>query len=102
MTERTYDMHFVSLILSLQAAAMHQMGKTVNPMTGQLDRQLERANESIQMLEMIERKTKGNLDADETRLLSHVLYELRLNYVDELKKGDQTAPPYPPKEEAQP
>lgn len=93
MTERSYDIQFVSLVLSLQGTAMHQMGKTAHPMTGQIDRQIERASETIQMLEMIERKTKGNLDADEQKLLGHVLYELRMNYVDEVKKGPTATAP---------
>jgi len=53
------------------------------------------AKGTIDLLEMLQRKTKGNLDDDEQKLLEHVLYELRLNYVDEMKKGPaaQATPP---------
>ena len=41
------------------------------------------------MLGMLESKTKGNLTEDEEKLLSHTLYELRMNFIDESKKSDQ-------------
>jgi hypothetical protein len=44
------------------------------------------ARSTIDILEMINRKTKGNLDAEEQKLLDHILYELRLNFVDEQDK----------------
>ncbi len=89
--ENDIDIQFFQLVLSLQAAAMQQMGKVANPMTGKVDRDLAMAKNSIDMLEMVERKTRGNLTDDEKRLMDHLLYELRLNFVDELAK-DQAAP----------
>lgn len=86
------DIQFYQLVLSLQGAAMQQMGKIANPFTGKVDRQLDMAKTSIDMLEMIERKTRGNLNADEKKLMEHILFELRLNYVDELKKDQDSAP----------
>jgi hypothetical protein len=88
--ENDIDIQFFQLVLSLQAAAMQQMGKVANPMTGKVDRDLAMAKNSIDMLEMVERKTRGNLTDDERRLMDHLLYELRLNFVDELAK-DQAA-----------
>lgn len=82
------DVHFMQLVLSLQAAAMQQMGKVASPISGQIERDLQMASNSIDMLSMIETKSKGNLSTEEATLIGHVLYELRLNYVDELKKGD--------------
>ena len=80
------DMQFYQLILSLQAGAMQQMGKIASPISGKIERDLDMARSTIDLLEMIDRKTKGNLDTDEKRLLEHVLYELRLNFVDEQEK----------------
>ncbi len=80
------DIQFYQLVLSLQSAAMQQMGKIANPMTNQIERDLTMAKHTIDMLEMIQRKTAGNLNPDEKRMVEHLLYELRLNFVDELAK----------------
>lgn len=80
------DMQFYQLILSLQAGAMQQMGKIASPISGQVERNIDMARATIDILEMIDRKTKGNLNADEKQLLDHILYELRLNFVDEQDK----------------
>jgi len=80
------DMQFYQLVLSLQAGAMQQMGKIASPLSGQIERDLNMARSTIDLLEMLERKTKGNLNADEKNVLDHVLYELRLNFVDEQDK----------------
>ena len=80
------DIQFLQLVLSLQAAAMQQMGKVANPMTGQVERDLTLAKQSVDMVEMLERKTRGNLTPDEKRIVDHILYELRMNFVDELAK----------------
>lgn len=76
------------MVLSLQMGAMQQMGKFASPVTGKIERDMAMAKASIDMLAMLETKTKGNLTEDEEKLLGHALYELRLNYVDECKKGE--------------
>ncbi len=78
---------FTQLVLSFQAAAWQQMGKVASVISGKMDRNLDMAKHSIDMLAMLEEKTKGNLNEDESKYLAHVLYELRLNYLDEMKKG---------------
>ena len=85
------DSRLFQLVLSLQAGAMHQMGKIASPITGEIERNLEMAQSTIDMLDMLEKKTKGNLSDEEAKFVAHVLYELRLNYVDEVKKGDSGA-----------
>jgi hypothetical protein len=80
------DIQFYQLILSLQAQAWQSLGKVASPITGKVERSLEQAKFAIDMIEMFQRKTKGNLNDEETRMIEHALYELRLNYVDELKK----------------
>ena len=62
---------------------MQQMGKISSPLTGEIERDLDQARGSIDMLDMLRRKTTGNLSPEEQELLDHVLYELRMNYVDE-------------------
>ncbi|MCK4373293.1 MAG: DUF1844 domain-containing protein [candidate division Zixibacteria bacterium] len=87
-TEETLNPLFFQLVVSLQGGAMHQMGKIASPLTGKVERDLDMAKSSIDLLGMIKDKTEGNLTDEEKKLLDHILYELRLNYVDELKKGD--------------
>ena len=90
MTEGTdsYDPHFFQLVFSLQAGAMQHLGKIASPISGKIERDLNLAKTTIDMLEMLQKKTEGNLNNDEKRLIDHILYELRMNYVDETKKGD--------------
>jgi tellurite resistance protein len=78
---------FLQLVLGLQQAAMVALGKLMNPMSGKIERNLEAAKNTIDTIGAIEARTRGNLEADEQRVLAQVLTELRLNYVDELKKG---------------
>lgn len=82
---------FLGLIHSFQAAAMQQMGKIMNPFTEKMERDLKQARLSIDMLEMLQERTAGNLTGEEARFLTHVLTELRLNYVAELDE-DRKAP----------
>lgn len=82
---------FLGLIHSFQAAAMQQMGKTVNPFTEKIERDLAQARLSIDMLEMLQERTSGNLTGEESRFLTHVLTELRLNYVAEVDEDKKKA-----------
>ena len=88
-SEKKDEFHFVQLIITFQAAAMQQMGKLQNPITKKVERNLDQAQFSIDMLEMIQNKTKNNLSENETKFLEHTLYELRMNYLDEVKKDQQ-------------
>jgi len=83
---------FTQLVMSFHAAAWQQMGKVTNPMTGKLERNLELAKNSIDILGMLEEKTKGNLAEPETKFLQQILAQLRMNYVEESNK------PQPPPE----
>ena len=86
-TDRSRDAAlFLQLVLGLQQAAMVSLGKLMNPMTGKLEPHLEAAKNTIDTLGAIESRTKGNLESDEARVLAQVLAELRMNYVDEVKK----------------
>jgi len=82
---------FIGLVQSFQAAAMQQMGKMPSRFTNQIDRDLPQARLSIDMLEMLEERTQGNLTGEESRFLKHVLTELRLNYVAEIEEDRKSA-----------
>jgi len=82
---------FMQLVMTFQAAAWQQMGKIKNPITDKIERSLDQARYSIDMLEMLKTKTKGNLTDDELKFVNHVMTELQLNFVDELNKDKEKA-----------
>ncbi len=77
---------FMQLILTFQMAAWQQMGKVKNPMTDKVERNLDQARFSIDMLEVIRKKTEGNLSEQEKHFLDRSISELQLNFVDEVEK----------------
>jgi hypothetical protein len=72
---------FVGFLLSLHASALLHLGKLADPRTGLYAQDLPLAKQTIDVLGMIQEKTRGNLTEDESALLNHVLYELRLEFV---------------------
>ncbi len=80
---------FTRLILTFHSAAMQQMGKLADPFSGKIVRDLEQASLSIDTLDMLLVKCKGNLTQDEANLLEHSISELKLNYIDEIDRPEQ-------------
>ncbi len=76
----------MQLVIMFQTAAYQQMGKIKNPFTDKIEKDLSQAQFSIDMLGMIADKTKNNLSDEERKYLELALYELRMNYLDEVKK----------------
>lgn len=72
---------FSTLVLSLATSAMVHMGLMPETEGGPVEKNLTLAHQSIDTLEMLQDKTRGNLTDDETKLLQSVLYELRMGYV---------------------
>ena len=89
-TQEKHQALFVQLVMMFHTLTMHQLGKIKNPMTDKIERDLTAAQGSIDMLDMLKERTKGNLPPDEERFMTEMLKELRLNYVDEAAKP---APP---------
>lgn len=78
--------NFFSVVQMFQMQAMMSLGKLMNPTTGTIDRNLEHARFCIDVLSVLEEKTKNNLTADEQRLLTNVLQDLRMNFITEKDK----------------
>ena len=78
---------FLQLLLGLQQSGMMTLGKLMNPLTRQIDKNLDAARDTIDTLAALETRTRGNLEPDEARVLQQVLTELRMNYLDEVKKA---------------
>ena len=93
------DMLFVQLVFQNQQIAMMSMGKIKNPMSDTIERNMEYAKLSIDTLDMLAVKTKGNLSEYEEKFLTEVIRELKLNYVDEINKDQKQGAEKKPKEE---
>ncbi len=83
------DARFMQLVAMFQMAALQQMGKLLNPVTGEVDRDLQQAKGSIDLAEMLAVKTEGNLTTAEKEFLDKILFELRMNYVDEVNRPQE-------------
>jgi len=91
-TQEKNQFMFMQLVMMFHTLTMHQLGKIKNPITDKVERDLAAAQGSIDMLDMLKEKTKGNLAPDEDRFLTNLLKELKLNYVDEASKPAEPAP----------
>ena len=73
---------FAHLVMQQSNMAMMLLGKTAHPESGQIIRDLEAARFFIDQLEMLEFKTKGNLNPEEATLLKQSLMSLRMAFVE--------------------
>ncbi len=78
---------FLQLVLGLQQSGMMSLGKLMNPLSRKIEVNLEVARDTIDTLAALEARTEGKLEPDEARVLKQVLTDLRMNYLDEVKKG---------------
>ena len=78
---REHKMDFQTLVLSLSTTAMYQLGLIGDAASGAPQPDPEAARHTIDMLGVIEEKTRNNLTPEEKRLLDQVLYELRMSYM---------------------
>src|SRR5262249_57938040 len=77
------DLSFTAFVLSLASTAAIHSGDMPDPASGQTTRpNLEGARQMIDILTLLDEKTRGNLTAEERQVLEQVLYELRLRYVE--------------------
>jgi len=84
------DQLFITLISSISSQAWIQMGKIKNPMTDEIERNLDAASMSIDMLSMIQEKTKNNLNEYENKLLDQSVNDLKMNFVFEKNKTEES------------
>jgi hypothetical protein len=77
---------FPTFVLSLGSSALMHLGEAPHPVSGNTDQNLPMAKHTIDILSMLQEKTKGNLAPPEDELLENLLYDLRLRYVEVSKK----------------
>jgi hypothetical protein len=75
----------INFLISLHASALLHLGKLPDPKTGLYTHDLLLSKQTIDILGMLEEKTRGNLTEDEASLFNHILYELRLEFVKTTK-----------------
>ena len=74
---------FDQLISSLVHSAWVYLGKVKNPMNDKLEKNIDQASIQIDMLDMLFKRMTGNLSEEEDQYLSHIIRELKMNFVEE-------------------
>ena len=82
-----HDQVLLGLVFSLQTGAMQQLGKVQNPLTGEIEMDLNQARSTIDVLEMLKVKCRTDTPAEILRILDGAVMDLQLNYMDEIKKA---------------
>ena len=80
------EINFSTFVVSLSSSALIHLGIAPDPVSGERKKELPLAKQTIDMLGMLQEKTRGNLTEEEGKLLESMLYDLRMMYVAESKK----------------
>ena len=79
----TSALSFTAFVVSLASTAAIHFGDLPDPVTGEpMEPNLEGAAQMIEILALLDQKTRGNLTAEERQVLEQVLYELRLRFIE--------------------
>jgi hypothetical protein len=85
---------FTAFVISLASTAAIHFGDLPDPVSGERSTvNLEGASQMIEILGLLEQKTRGNLTAEERQVLEQVLYELRLRFVEASAAGKRIIEP---------
>ena len=88
------DLSFTAFVVSLASSAAIHFGDLPDPNTGErAELNLDGAGQMIDILALLEEKTRGNLTLEERQILEQVLYELRLRFVDASGGGKRIIEP---------
>jgi Domain of unknown function (DUF1844) len=88
------DLSFTTFVVSLASSAAIHFGDLPDPSTGErAEVNLEGAAQMIDILSLLEEKTRGNLTIEERQVLEQILYELRLRFVDASGGGKRIIEP---------
>ena len=77
------EINFSTFIMSLNASALVSLGVIEDPASGAKNKNLPLSKQTIDILIMLEEKTRGNLSIEEEQMLQGILYELRILFVKE-------------------
>jgi hypothetical protein len=80
------EINFSTFVISLSTQALMHLGEIASPMSGKIEVDVPVAKQMIDILAILQDKTRGNLNAGEERLLEDILFDLRMKYVEAVKK----------------
>jgi hypothetical protein len=83
---KDFELNFSTFVLSLTSSAFYHLGDIPDPLTGKKEENLPAVKQTIDILIMLQEKTKNNLDADEAKLMEQLIYELQMKYVAKTPK----------------
>ncbi|MBU0673609.1 MAG: DUF1844 domain-containing protein [Proteobacteria bacterium] len=76
------EVTFTAFVMSLNTAALFHFGELADPSTGKIQKDIVLAKHTIDTLNLLQKKTQGNLTKDEDNLLETVLYDLKMRFVN--------------------
>ena len=89
MQERNAEQLFMQLVIQNKQMAMISLGKVKNPVSDTFNKNLDYAKLSIDTLDMLVNKTKGNLSEYEEKLLAETVNQLKIIYIEETAKEEK-------------
>ncbi len=83
------DVTFTAFVMSLNTSALFHLGEISDPATGEKQQDLVLVKHTIDTIELLEEKTKGNLTDEEQDLLRNALYDLKMRYVAKVSQQSE-------------
>jgi hypothetical protein len=80
------EINFSTFVIGLSTQALMHLGEIANPLSGKVETDVPVAKQMIDILGMLKDKTRGNLSGSEDRLMEDILFDLRMKYVEAVKK----------------
>jgi len=84
--EAAPEINFSTFVISLSTQALMHLGEIADPLSGKVETDVPVAKQMIDILGMLKDKTRGNLNASEGQLMEDILFDLRMKYVEAVKK----------------
>jgi hypothetical protein len=66
------------------------LGEIPNPLSGQAEKDISVGKQMIDIIGVLQEKTQGNLDQEEKKLMEEILYDLRMRYVEAVRKKKES------------
>jgi len=80
------EINFSTFVISLSTQALMHLGEVPSPLSGKVETDVPAAKQMIDLLAMLRDRTRGNLNSNEDRLMDDILFDLRMKYVEAVKK----------------
>ena len=80
------EINFSTFVISLSTQVLMNLGEIPNPLTNAPEKDVPVAKQMIDILGMLQEKTRGNLNAGESKLIEEILFDLRMKYVEAVKQ----------------